>query len=127
MRINRAAAVLAVIVATGLASAGTASAESGLVGNARFDSAGARVSEYGGLGLGCRVFGFCDGATPADASAGPTVYTSHAAGERVAVGCTIGRGRLYRVGVDVGGEATAGVTPVGNVTVDPGVRVGVCS
>ena len=65
MRNGRRVAVVAAVFGTTLLAAAGPAAAVDLIGNASFTRPGVRIFDEDAVGVGCTVFGFCDGATAA--------------------------------------------------------------
>lgn len=124
----RAAALLSAAVLSLLGFTPSASADTGLQGNARFTSAGQRVTDWSAVGIGCRAFGFCDDVDGRLISDSVTRHRSTRQGEPLVVVCSVGaRGELYRVELDQDGTSVFdGLTSSTGIAVDRGAAVVPC-
>jgi hypothetical protein len=87
MNRGRIAWVVALAVALGAGTTGSASAAPPPAANAAFVRAGVPVYPEGAVGAGCRVLGFCDGVAGGLARAASPQYRSDRAGEAVLITC----------------------------------------
>ena len=87
---GRIARVVVLTLALGLVGTGTAEAAPAPTGNAAFTRAGVAVYADDAVGVGCRTFGFCDGAATALADTATPRYLSTRPDEAVLVTCRAG-------------------------------------